>query len=101
MFVPSLYISHKCPYTKRTDKTDKDPNSLSQHSVIDRLAAVHIFTNFKTTHQDFSHFKMLLLKTILILMISDITIPVISGLPNIVFILLDDVDIQLTGLKVC
>ena len=44
---------------------------------------------------------MVLFKVSLILLIAGITIPIISGLPNIVLILLDDVDIQLTGLKVC
>ena len=43
---------------------------------------------------------MVLLKTFLILAMFGITVPATWGLPNIVFILLDDVDVELTGLKV-
>ena len=43
---------------------------------------------------------MMLIKTCLILAMFGITIPATWGLPNIVFILLDDVDVELTGLKV-
>ena len=80
-----------------------DTNSLSQHSFFDTLAALQkqiFFCRFWYFSRRMN-FKMVLFKVILILLISDITVPIISGLPNIVLILLDDVDIQLTGLKVC
>ena len=43
---------------------------------------------------------MRLSKTLLILGFLSFSITVSSSLPNIVFILLDDVDVDLTGLKV-
>ena len=45
-------------------------------------------------------FKMRLSKTLLILGLLSFSINVSTSLPNIVFILLDDVDVDLTGLKV-
>ena len=43
---------------------------------------------------------MMLSKALLILGFLSFSITASSGLPNIVFILMDDVDVDLTGLKV-
>ena len=59
---------------------------------------VHLTSVASPTSRD--AFKMMLLKSLLILGFLSFSIPATSGLPNIVFILLDDVDVQLTGLKV-
>ena len=45
-------------------------------------------------------FKMMLSKALLILGFLSFSITASTGLPNIVFILMDDVDVDLTGLKV-